>query len=116
MLKRLADALADGDTVHAVIRGSAINNDGAGKVGFTAPSVAGQARVIAQALAVAGVDRATIGYVEAHGTGTPLGDPIEIEGLTRAFRRDTDAARLLRARLGQDATSATSTRPRASPA
>ncbi len=72
--------------IHAVIKGSAINNDGAGKVGFTAPSVDGQAEVIAQALTMAGVDPETIGYVEAHGTGTPLGDPIEIAGLTRAFR------------------------------
>ena len=85
MLKRLADALADGDTIHAVIRGTAINNDGAVKVGFTAPSVEGQAAVIARAQAVAGVDPATIGYIEAHGTGTTLGDPIEIAALTQAF-------------------------------
>ncbi|MBM3855507.1 MAG: type I polyketide synthase, partial [Verrucomicrobia bacterium] len=85
VLKRLADALADGDTIHAVIRGSAINNDGAGKVGYTAPSVEGQAAVIAEALAVAEVEPATIGYVEAHGTGTALGDPIEVAALTRAF-------------------------------
>ena len=85
VLKRLADALADGDTIHAVIRGTAINNDGSGKVGYTAPSVDGQAAVIARAQAVAGVEPATIGYVEAHGTGTALGDPIEIAALTQAF-------------------------------
>src|SRR5262245_20787178 len=72
-LKPLADARADGDTIHAVIKGSALNNDGALKIGFTAPSVDGQAEVIAEALAVAGVDPETIGYVETHGTGTPLG-------------------------------------------
>ena len=102
VLKRLADALADGDHVHAVIRGSAVNNDGAAKVGFTAPSVDGQAEVIAAALAVAGVDPETIGYVEAHGTGTPLGDPIEIAALTQAFRARHRPRRLLRHRLGQD--------------
>ncbi|HXO18919.1 MAG TPA: beta-ketoacyl synthase N-terminal-like domain-containing protein, partial [Thermoanaerobaculia bacterium] len=85
VLKRLADALADGDTVHAVVLGSAINNDGAQKVGFTAPSVDGQAEVIAQALAAAGVAADTLGYVEGHGTGTALGDPIELAGLTQAF-------------------------------
>src|SRR6185436_7955860 len=76
-------------TIHAVIKGSAINNDGAGKVGYTAPSVDGQASVIAEALAIAQVAPETIGYVEAHGTGTPLGDPIEIAALTRAFRAGT---------------------------
>jgi amino acid adenylation domain-containing protein len=85
VLKRLADAVAEGDTVYAVVRGSAINNDGAAKVGFTAPGVDGQAAVIAQAMAVAGVDPATIGYVETHGTGTALGDPIEVAALTQAF-------------------------------
>jgi phthiocerol/phenolphthiocerol synthesis type-I polyketide synthase E len=89
VLKRLEDALADGDTIHAVIKGSAINNDGAAKVGYTAPSVDGQAGVIAEALALAQVAPETIGYVEAHGTGTPLGDPIEIAALTRAFRAGT---------------------------
>jgi acyl transferase domain-containing protein len=93
VLKRLADALADGDTILAVIKGSAINNDGAYKVGFTAPSVAGQARVIAEAQSIAGVDADTISYVEAHGTGTPLGDPIEIEALTQIFRAKTDKRR-----------------------
>jgi acyl transferase domain-containing protein len=90
VLKRLADALADGDTVRALLVGSAINNDGAQKVGFTAPSVEGQAEVIARALALGGVDPETIQYVEAHGTATPLGDPIEIAALTRAFRASTD--------------------------
>jgi acyl transferase domain-containing protein/acyl carrier protein len=85
-LKRLEDALADGDRIYAVIRGSAVNNDGAGKVGFTAPSVAGQADVITEALMIAGVPPETIGYVEAHGSGTPMGDPIEIAALTEAFR------------------------------
>jgi phthiocerol/phenolphthiocerol synthesis type-I polyketide synthase C len=86
VLKRLADALADGDIVDAVIRGSAVNNDGSLKAGFTAPSEDGQADVVAEALAVAGVEPATIGYVEAHGTGTPIGDPIEVAALARAFR------------------------------
>jgi phthiocerol/phenolphthiocerol synthesis type-I polyketide synthase E len=86
VLRRLADALADGDPVRAVILGSAINNDGAQKVGFTAPSVAGQAEVVEEALAMAGVDPETVGYVEAHGSGTELGDPVEVTALTRAFR------------------------------
>jgi phthiocerol/phenolphthiocerol synthesis type-I polyketide synthase E len=90
VLRRLADALADGDRVLAVIRGSAVNNDGSLKVGFTAPSVQGQAAVIAEAQAVAGVEPESITYVEAHGTGTPLGDPIEIEALTEAFRARAD--------------------------
>lgn len=89
VLRRLADALAAGDTIYAVIKGSAINNDGAQKVGFTAPSVTGQAQVISNAQASAGVDPATITYVEAHGTGTKLGDPVEIAALTQAFRRQT---------------------------
>ena len=87
VLKRLADALEDGDCVRAVIRGSAINNDGAAKIGYTAPSVEGQASVIAEAQALAGVSADEITYVEAHGTGTTLGDPIEVAALTRAFRR-----------------------------
>ncbi len=85
VLKRLGDALAGGDRVLAVIKGSAINNDGAAKVGYTAPSVAGQAEVIAAAHAVAGVAPETIGYIEAHGTATALGDPIEFAALTEAF-------------------------------
>lgn len=90
VLKRLADALADGDCIHAVIKGSAINNDGSLKVGYTAPSVDGQTNVIADALAIAGVEAETISYIEAHGTGTTLGDPIEIAALTQAFRASTD--------------------------
>jgi phthiocerol/phenolphthiocerol synthesis type-I polyketide synthase E len=90
VLKRLADALRDGDTIHAVIKGAAINNDGALKVGYTAPSVEGQAEVISMALAQADIDPDTIDYVEAHGTGTRLGDPIEIAALTRAFRLSTE--------------------------
>jgi amino acid adenylation domain-containing protein len=89
VLKRLDDALRDGDRVHAVILGSAVNNDGAAKVGYTAPSVEGQIEVIATAHAVAGIPADTIGYVEAHGTATPLGDPVEVAALTRAF--DTEA-------------------------
>ncbi|WP_406725045.1 beta-ketoacyl synthase N-terminal-like domain-containing protein [Streptomyces sp. GD-15H] len=87
VLKRLSDALADGDWIHAVVKGSAVNNDGSGKTGYTAPSIAGQAEVIADAQEVADVAPETIGYVEAHGTGTPLGDPIEVAALTEAFRQ-----------------------------
>jgi natural product biosynthesis luciferase-like monooxygenase protein/amino acid adenylation domain-containing protein len=90
LLKRLDRALADGDTIHAVILGSAINNDGATKVGFTAPSVEGQARVIERALDVAGVPADSIGYIEAHGTGTRMGDPIEFQALRQVFRRRTE--------------------------
>ena len=86
VLKRLSEALADGDHIEAVIRGSALNNDGSSKVSFAAPSVDGQAEAITLAHAVAGIDPSTIGYVETHGTGTQLGDPIEIAGLTQAFR------------------------------
>jgi acyl transferase domain-containing protein len=88
-LKRLADAVADGDQIHAVIKGAALNNDGSSKVSFTAPSVEGHAEVIALAHALANVDPRSITYVEAHGTGTPLGDPIEVAGLTQAFREGT---------------------------
>jgi len=90
VLKRLTDALADGDVIHAVIKGSAINNDGAMKVGYTAPSVEGQANVIADALAAAGVKPKSISYVETHGTGTRLGDPIEAGGLALAFGERTE--------------------------
>jgi acyl transferase domain-containing protein/acyl carrier protein len=89
VLKRLADALADGDSIYAVIKGSAINNDGSLKLGYTAPSVDGQAEVIAKALAVARVNPETITYVETHGTGTPLGDPVEIAALTKSFQAHT---------------------------
>lgn len=91
VLKRLSDALDDGDTIHAVIKGSAINNDGSLKVGYLAPSVDGQAEVIGAALATAGLDARDISYVEAHGTGTLVGDPIELEGLRQAYSRHTDA-------------------------
>jgi len=90
VLKRLEQALADGDTIHAVILGSAVNNDGSTKVGYTAPSVTGQAEVIICALAAAGVDASSISFVETHGTGTPLGDQVEIGAMTQAFRRDTE--------------------------
>ena len=86
VLKRLADAVADGDNVLAAIRGFATNNDGAQKVGYAAPSVEAQAGVIAMAQAAAGVHPESISYIEAHGTGTALGDPIEIAALTKAFR------------------------------
>ncbi|HVR96680.1 MAG TPA: type I polyketide synthase, partial [Thermoanaerobaculia bacterium] len=89
-LKRLSEALADGDTIHAVIRGTAMNNDGSGKVGYTAPSVEGQAEVISFAQSIAGVDPDSVQYVETHGSATPLGDPIEVTALTQAFRARTD--------------------------
>jgi amino acid adenylation domain-containing protein len=89
LLKRLSDAVADGDQIFAVIRGVATNNDGGGKASFTAPSVQGQAAVVAAAHDDAGVDPRSISYIEAHGTATPLGDPVEVEALTRAFRRGT---------------------------
>ncbi|HEX8907007.1 MAG TPA: type I polyketide synthase, partial [Longimicrobiaceae bacterium] len=92
VLKRLADALRDGDPVRAVIRGIAVNNDGAAKVAYTAPGVEGQAAVIGEALAAADVDAGTVTYVEAHGSGTDLGDTLEIAALTRAFRAHTDRA------------------------
>ncbi len=89
VLKRLVDAIEDGDTIHAVIKGSAVNNDGSVKIGYTAPSVNGQAEVIADALAMAGVSADSISYIEAHGTGTALGDPVEVAALTQAFHADT---------------------------
>lgn len=90
VLKRLEDAIEDGDTIYALIRGAAINNDGAEKVSFAAPSVNGQADVIATAQAIAGVEPETVTYVECHGTGTNIGDPIEVAGLMEAFSRGTD--------------------------
>ena len=104
-LRRLADAIADGDPIYATIRGSAVNNDGALRAGYTAPGVDGQAQVITEALANADVSPDTIRYVEAHGTGTSLGDPIEIQALTRAYRAATRATQFcgigsLKANLG----------------
>ncbi len=89
-LKRLADALADGDQIYAVVRGYGLSNDGSGKASYSAPSAAGQAEAISRAHRMAGISAGTISYVEAHGTATPLGDPIEVAGLTQAFRRTTD--------------------------
>ncbi|GGA98205.1 type I polyketide synthase [Allosediminivita pacifica] len=105
VLRRLSDALRDGDTIHAMIRGAAVNNDGGAKAGYTAPSIDGQSEAIVMAQTLAGVDPRSIGYMEAHGTGTPLGDPIEIAALTRAFRdrtQDTGFCRLgaLKANIG----------------
>jgi acyl transferase domain-containing protein len=90
VLKRLADALADGDHIHAVIKGSAVNNDGSAKAGYTAPSVDSQADAVVEALANAGVEADSISYIEAHGSGTPVGDPIEVRALTKAFRTFTE--------------------------
>jgi acyl transferase domain-containing protein len=90
VLRRLDDAIRDGDFIHAVIRGTAINNDGARKVSYLAPSVAGQADAIIEALTVADVSADSISYVETHGTGTSVGDPIEVAALTRAFRLTTE--------------------------
>lgn len=88
VLKRLDDALADGDHIHAVIKASAVNNDGAGKVSYLAPSVDGQAAAIQEALAIGGIEPASVSYVECHGTGTQLGDPIEVAALAQAYGRD----------------------------
>jgi acyl transferase domain-containing protein/acyl carrier protein len=88
-LKRLEDARADGDVIHGVLLGSSVNNDGRNKIGYSAPGIDGQAKVIEEAMAVAGVTANDIGYVETHGTATPLGDPIEIAALTEAYRQTT---------------------------
>jgi acyl transferase domain-containing protein/acyl carrier protein len=90
VLKRLSEAIADGDCIQAVIKGSAINNDGSRKVGYTAPSVDAQAEAIAEAIMFAEVEPETINYIEAHGTGTALGDPIEIAALSQVFRANTE--------------------------
>jgi non-ribosomal peptide synthase protein (TIGR01720 family) len=90
VLKRLRDAIASGDYIYAVIKGTAINNDGEVKVGFTAPSVDGQASAIAEAIMLAEIEPETINYIEAHGTGTALGDPIEIAALSKVFRASTE--------------------------
>src|SRR5437773_3282691 len=90
VLKRLTDALSDGDTIHAVIKGSAVNNDGSEKAGYTAAAVNSQADAVVEALANAGVEADTISYIEAHGSGTPVGDPVEVSALTKAFRTFTN--------------------------
>ena len=89
LLKRAEDAIRDGDHIYSLIRGFALNNDGSAKVGYTAPSIEGQSRVITMAQEIAGVVPRSIGYIEAHGTATPLGDPIEVAALTQAFRAGT---------------------------
>ncbi|HEY1808654.1 MAG TPA: SDR family NAD(P)-dependent oxidoreductase [Acidobacteriaceae bacterium] len=93
VLRRLEDALAEGDNIYAVLRGAAVNNDGAAKVGYSAPSVEGQERVIRRSMEMAGFDPASVRYVEAHGTGTEVGDPIEVTALVRAFGSAGDSAR-----------------------
>ncbi|MDX6237243.1 MAG: hypothetical protein QOG10_2058, partial [Kribbellaceae bacterium] len=90
LLKRLDQAVADGDTIHAVIRGSAVSNDGTDKVGSTAPGVGGQVELIEQALERAGVEADSVSYIEAHATGTAAGDPVEFRALSSALRRYTD--------------------------
>lgn len=90
LLKRLEDAIEDGDNIYAIIKGSAINNDGSFKVGYTAPSIEGQSEVIAEALEIAEFNPESIGYIEAHGTGTAIGDPIEIAALTKVFKEFTN--------------------------
>lgn len=86
IIKRLADAIADGDTVQAIIKSTALNNDGSTKIGYTAPSIGGQAKVIAEAMDLAGVSSDSISYIETHGTGTELGDPVEVAAMTQAFK------------------------------
>ncbi len=93
LLKDLKRALADGDHVYTVIKGTAINNDGGTKVSYTAPSVSGQTRAMIDAFTAAGVPPETVGYVECHATGTAIGDPLEIQALTQAFRTQTSRRR-----------------------
>ncbi|MBL8148768.1 MAG: SDR family NAD(P)-dependent oxidoreductase, partial [Blastocatellia bacterium] len=90
LMKRAVDAIRDGDNIYALLRSTAINNDGSDKVGFYAPSISGQANVIEQALQSSGVAPSSICYVEAHGTGTRLGDPIEIAALSEVYTKQTD--------------------------
>ncbi|MCW8824212.1 MAG: type I polyketide synthase, partial [Ignavibacteriaceae bacterium] len=90
VLKRLSDAIKNNDTIHAVIKGSTVNNDGSEKAGYTAPSVNSQADAVIEALSLADLEAETISYIETHGSGTPLGDPIELAALTKAFRKFTD--------------------------
>jgi len=110
LLKRLSDAERDGDPIYAVIRGTAVNNDGNEKIGYTAPSQQGQADVIRRALQVAGVEADTISYVETHGTATALGDPIEVAALKEAFGNTAEqpfcALGSLKANLGHTDTAA----------
>lgn len=90
VLRRLEDAIADRDHIYAVVKGSAVNNDGSGKVGYLAPGVAGQAAAATEALGAANVDPETVSYMECHGTGTDMGDPIELTAMTEAFGAHTD--------------------------
>jgi acyl transferase domain-containing protein len=99
VLKRLQDAIDDGDTIVSVIRGSAINNDGSQKVGYLAPSVDGQARAVSEALAISGVPADTISFIETHGTGTAVGDPIEVAALQQAYAPHTDRTQFVRLRV-----------------
>ncbi|MFS4449747.1 beta-ketoacyl synthase N-terminal-like domain-containing protein, partial [Maribacter sp. 2307UL18-2] len=87
VLKRLKDALADKDTIHAIIRGSGLNNDGSRKMSFSAPSIDGQIKAVTRALKMSKIPAESVGYLEAHGTGTVLGDPIEVEALNRSYGR-----------------------------
>ena len=99
-LRRLKDAIADGDHIWAVIKGTAINNDGAAKAGYLAPSVEGQAQAVAEALVMAGVNPDDMGYIECHGTGTALGDPIEVAALNQAYARLSEGTRQGPCRIG----------------